>query len=164
MNRGLRVHAEVLRVRALVLVLILAGCGDVGDYISNDLDNGEDWPGWSGNYVEKNDQFKVNYNPDEIDGKIMGTIEMIWLEVQTCMGVSMPNAGLIIEYTPGSKIPNPYDGYIIYQDGYIRVDEDDWGYHWTLRHEFIHWILWELGTSLLDLNTHNSNYYDWCGG
>ena len=150
------------RFLTLALCLILAGCGDLDEYVSNDLDDDKDFPDWSGNYVEKNEQFKLNYDPDEIDGKIMGTIELVWREVQTCIGVAMPNAGLIIEYTPGSKIPDPYDGYIIYQDGYIRIDDDDWGYHWVLRHEMIHWILWELGTSRWDLYNHNSPYYDLC--
>ena len=149
-------------MRFLVLCLLLAGCGDLADYVSNDLPDDDDFPGWSGNSVERNDQFKLNYDPNKINGPIMGAIERVWLEVQTCIGVSLPNPGLIIEYTRGSKIPDPYDGYIVYRDHYIRIHQDDWGFHYLLRHHFIHWALWMLGTSRFDLDNHNSPYYDRC--
>ena len=153
-----------LKFSAILLCILLAGCGidDLGYDCTNDC-SGSDW---SGNSVESNASFTVNYDTAVISGPIMGLVEHAWLTVQTCIGVSMGNPGLIIEYVRRSSLPQfnggDINGYIDFDDGYIQLHDGDVFSNRTLRHEFVHWILWQLGTSSSDLESHNSPYYDLC--
>ena len=149
-----------LKSSAILLCILLAGCGidDLGYDCTNDC-SGSDW---SGNSVESNASFTVNYNTAVISGPIMGLVEHAWLTAQTCIGVSMGNPGLIIEYVPLNSLAGIY-GFINFNDGYIQLhDGDVFSSNNTLTHESVHWILWQLGTSISDLQDHNSPYYDLC--
>jgi len=117
-------------MKYLLLILLLSGCGvDDGDDFSGEYE------GWTGEWVEKNDNFTVNYD-ESIEGPLLETIEQVWLEVQACVGLPTP-AGIVIEYS--NDLPNNMYGYYI--GGYIRIEEKDVLHnHTTLRHEFIHAI------------------------
>jgi len=144
---------------ALILVafvLFLTGCGSES---SSELP--DDVPQWSGKWVEKNDNFTVSYD-SSIEGPLLETIEQVWLEVQACVGIP-DKAGLIIEYTPQSQIYKGRYGYIIYNKKYIRVrNADRYLDDKTLRHEFVHWLLWQVGTPSVDQDNHNSPFFEIC--
>ena len=143
------------------LLIVLTGCGiETNEPVEKfDADNAGKW---SGEWVERNDNFTVNYDPGVIDGPLLENIERVWLEVQTCIGIPTV-AGLVIEYTPTNEIQTGYRGYIIYGEKYIRIREFDTELDdATLRHEFVHWILKQAGTSSEDLTGHNSDFYSEC--
>jgi len=150
-------HTWILRtiliVGLIVTVVALSGCGS---------DYPDDYESWSGESVEKSDNFTVNYDSDVIDGPLIAHIEDVWLDVQSCAGIPT-RAGLVIEYTSQNKIKDGKRGYIIYADRYIRVRDTDLKHDdKTLRHEFVHWILRFAGVSAEDNSNHNSPFFDVC--
>ena len=144
--------------RLIIALAVLTGCGHV--------EESSDRAGQSGEAVEQNERFTLVYT-DVIEGPIMEEIEQEWLEVQTCIGVAMPDPELTIEYVPLSEMPvSQYgwnmSGYIKYKPRYIRVNNDDRRTNYALRHEFVHWILYQLGESDYDLENHLSPFYVEC--
>jgi len=145
-------------MKYLLIILLLSGCG-VEDESSG-------YPGWSGKIVEQNEKFTLAYDTAVIKGPLMEEIEQVWLDVQTCIGVPMPDPMLIIEYTPLATLPidkktgDQLIGYITYNARYIRIfDGDPLFYNNTLRHELVHWIEKQLGVSKYDLDNHTSQFY-----
>ena len=139
----------------ITLVIFIIGCGAEPD----DFDI-EKAGLWSGKWVERNDNFIVNYDTNVIDGPLLDGIEETWLASQTCVGIPT-RAGLVIEYTHKSEIQDGYNGYILYHKKYIRVQETDYS-NKILAHEFIHWILHVANASEFDNKEHNSDYFSNC--
>jgi len=141
----------------LFLAFLLTGCGS-----SDDAEDGPltDPPNWTGNKVEENDNFIVNYDIKVIEGPLMEMIENEWRAVQVCMGLPTElMRELIIEYVKPSEIQDSYTGYIVYRWRYIRVWDRDLPFNHTLRHEFVHYILWTIGVNSSD---HESQFFTDC--
>ena len=134
----------------IAAVLVLTGCADPEDPPRD---------GWSGDWVEKNDTFTVNYDTNLVTGPLLEMIQEQWLEVQTCMGLPS-RIKVVIEYVTEAEIPAGLRGYINYKPAYIRLRNVDLELlNRTLRHEFIHWILHKVDPNQ---DTHESPYFLEC--
>jgi hypothetical protein len=161
---------DTLTILLVLLALLLTGCGSILEGVAHGASEEEknDWPGWTGNLQESNERFTVNYNRIDTPGPWMFMVDQVWRDVQTCVGIAAPDPHLIIEYMPLSQLPITDEGkqvfgYIIYKHRYIRLNDNDmWSANYSLRHEFVHYLLWYAGVPQRDLDTHNSPFYEGC--
>jgi len=161
---------DILTILLVVLALLLTGCSTTSNTGPSNGDGAfYGWPGWTGNYQERNERFTVNYDPGKLPGPWLYIIDQVWLDVQACVGLAPPDPKLVIEYVAQSNMPL-IDGslqvtaYINYDTRYIRITDYDLQQNQSnhLRHEFVHYLLWWAQVPQSDLNTHNSQFYAEC--
>lgn len=145
----------------LFLVIFTAkGCG----YTSDDReDRPDNWPEWTGNYVEVTDNFYIQYTPTMVSHEIGGHVESWWQWIQDCTGtyVVLPYR-VPIEYWPEHEVWPGANGVHVDNPHYIRVTWHD--IHWgqLTRHEMLHMLLDEIDYDDELNRTHNHPWFSDC--
>jgi len=148
-----------------VMIYSLFGCG-IEDYISDDTNNlSSDCEldcSWDGIWQERNSEFYIDYTPHNPKRPMLPYIVHWWEWLQQCTGFDVDISGtpLVIDYVP--VVGDGVVGRIWEWKGYARVLESDTDKGRITRHEMLHYLLYQIGSTTDDNHNHLSSYWQTC--
>ena len=134
-----------MKVLILAVVVLLTGCLENPVPDVNRV-----------NIIEENQQFAISRRAP-FPQPILPDIELMWEQVNECLGTDFEAINIYIEMINGSEVKPGFNGTVHYTQAYIRiVDSDHVGWN-VLRHEFEHYIKYLRGDSYQS----NKNHINW---